>query len=168
MTERPLPVAEKSKHDAEAIQERHRRLVAHSEARGGEVDDVEQGVGKHAHRAEAREFARAHRRRAAGAPLSSRTKYGGRSMLRRCTRARYSPMMPSANSCTPEKIAMTEARKGKPGTPPSLVRYTAMTYTRTPKPKSEKQKPSTAASRSGSVVKPVTMLSACMTSLRSV
>ena len=43
-------------------------------------------------------------------------------MLRKCMRARYSPMMPSANSCAPEKIAITEARNGKPGTLPPRTR----------------------------------------------
>jgi hypothetical protein len=44
------------------------------------------------------------------------TAYDGFSMVRKCIRARYSPKIPSANSCTPEKIAITEARNGKPGT----------------------------------------------------
>ena len=41
----------------------------------------------------------------------SRTTYGGRSMVRKCIRARYSPMIPNAINCAPEKIAMIEARK---------------------------------------------------------
>ena len=41
----------------------------------------------------------------------------GRSIILQCIRARYSPMMPSAKSWAPEKIAITEARNGKPGTP---------------------------------------------------
>jgi hypothetical protein len=36
--------------------------------------------------------------------------------VRRCIRARYSPMIPRAKSWTPEKIATMDAKNGKPGT----------------------------------------------------
>jgi len=49
-------------------------------------------------------------------PVVSLTTYTGRSMLRLKIRARYSPMMPRAKSWAPEKMAMMEARKGKPAT----------------------------------------------------
>src|SRR5262249_6740516 len=57
----------------------------------------------------------------------ARTTYTGRSMERKCTRARYSPMMPRAKSCAPEKIAMIDARKGKPGTLPPAAMKRPMT-----------------------------------------
>jgi hypothetical protein len=64
--------------------------------------------------------------RAQRASVSSTIAYGGRSMMRRCMRARYSPMTPSVTSCTPAKIEMIEARNGKPGTaPPTSQRTTA-------------------------------------------
>src|SRR5437867_2061664 len=44
------------------------------------------------------------------------TLYVGRCIMRKCIRAKYSPIIPSANSCPPEKMAITEARKGKPAT----------------------------------------------------
>jgi len=54
-------------------------------------------------------------------PTTVRTAYAGRSITRKCIRARYSPKMPIAKSCAPEKMAIAEARNAKPGTtPPSL------------------------------------------------
>jgi len=47
-------------------------------------------------------------------PICWRTTYGGRSIVRRCIRARYSPMMPSASNCAPENMAMIDARKTNP------------------------------------------------------
>ena len=47
-------------------------------------------------------------------PTSSCTAYAGRSITRTCTRARYSPMIPSVSSCAPEKIAISDAGKGSP------------------------------------------------------
>ena len=46
------------------------------------------------------------------------TAYGGLSIVRVCTRARYSPKIPRANSCAPEKIEIIEARNENPGTTP--------------------------------------------------
>src|SRR5215471_740739 len=51
-------------------------------------------------------------------PAVVRTTLYGRPMLRKCRRARYSPMMPRASNCAPEKRAIVDARKGKPGTLP--------------------------------------------------
>ena len=39
-------------------------------------------------------------------------------------RSSYSPMMPSAKSCAPEKMAMIDARNGKPGNAPPVDRST--------------------------------------------
>src|SRR2546421_276987 len=51
----------------------------------------------------------------------SRTVYAGRSMIRRCIRARYSPIIPRAKSWAPENIAIAEARNGKPGIAPPQI-----------------------------------------------
>jgi hypothetical protein len=48
-------------------------------------------------------------------------------MLRKCMRARYSPMMPNANNCAPENNANMDARKGKPGTGSSCRKYRPIT-----------------------------------------
>ena len=45
-------------------------------------------------------------------------------------RARYSPIMPNANNCTPEKIEIIEARKGNPGTLPPSIKYRPITKAR--------------------------------------
>jgi hypothetical protein len=37
-------------------------------------------------------------------------------MDRKCILARYSPIIPRANNWAPEKMAMSEAKKGNPGT----------------------------------------------------
>lgn len=54
--------------------------------------------------------------------VAVRTIYAGRSIVRMCIRPRYSPRMPSANSCAPEKIATMEARNGNPATVVPLSR----------------------------------------------
>jgi len=47
---------------------------------------------------------------------------------------KYSPIIPMANSCAPEKIAMIDAKNVKPGTAPPLVKYLIKTYIRTTTP----------------------------------
>ena len=42
--------------------------------------------------------------------------YVGFPIIRKCMRAKYSPIIPSVTNCTPEKIAIVAAKKGKPGT----------------------------------------------------
>jgi N-acetyl-anhydromuramyl-L-alanine amidase AmpD len=44
-------------------------------------------------------------------------------MLREWILARYSPMMPSENICTPAKIEMIEARNANPGTTAPWIKY---------------------------------------------
>ena len=77
-------------------------------------------------------------------------------------------MIPSANSWAPEKIAITEARKAKPGTLVPWIKYLPTTYTSTPTPNPVNAKPTRLASSRGSVPNPVIMLRACVTSLRNV
>jgi hypothetical protein len=43
-------------------------------------------------------------------------------MIRVNIRARYSPTIPSANICAPEKIEIADARKTQPGTIPPNFR----------------------------------------------
>src|SRR5882672_8917008 len=98
----------------------------------------------------------------------SRTEYVGCCIVRACMRARYSPMMPSENSCAPEKIAIIEARKEKPGTPPPWIRYLTITKMSAAMPNRVSKNPIKLESCSGSVLKPVIMLTACTTSFRNV
>ena len=51
------------------------------------------------------------------------TTYGGFCMLRKCMRARYSPIIPRANNCAPENSAIIDARKGNPGTGVPCEKY---------------------------------------------
>ena len=88
--------------------------------------------------------------------------------MRKCIRARYSPIMPRANSCAPEKMATIEAKNAKPGTLPPSTIYRTITNARTPKPKKVKRKPITLANCNGRVLKPVIMFRAWVTSLRKV
>jgi hypothetical protein len=88
-------------------------------------------------------------------------------MSRKCIRERYSPMTPREKSCTPEKIAMIEARKGKPaGLPSTTARTTTQMSTAIPKAITEK--PATLATCSGRTLKPVIMLRAWVISFRMV
>ena len=67
-------------------------------------------------------------------------------MVRICMRPRYSPRMPSANNCAPEKMAMIEARNGKPATVVPLMRNRPSTYASTARPNSVNVNPTSVAS----------------------
>ena len=43
-------------------------------------------------------------------------KYCGLLSILKCCLARYSPIIPIANNCAPENMAMIEAKNGNPGT----------------------------------------------------
>src|SRR5438105_2797825 len=123
--EGPVPVQNEAACASQDINHGQRGFMA-EEARGQrEIKEVQSRVAEHPNGGEACQLAsHAHGSRLV---VFSRTRYVGRAMLRRCMRARYSPMMPSAKSCTPAKIAMTEARKGNPGTLAPRIRYTIRT-----------------------------------------
>ena len=89
-------------------------------------------------------------------------------MLRKCMRARYSPMIPRANSCAPENNAMIEARNGKPGTGSPCMKYRITTYASTKNPNNVKTNPIMLAICKGIVLKPVIMFIAWVINLRKV
>jgi len=61
-------------------------------------------------------------------------------------------MIPSAKSCAPEKIAITDARNGKPGTTLPWITQRPITHASTAKPNSVKPKPTRLAICSGNVL----------------
>ena len=85
-------------------------------------------------------------------------------MVRVCTRARYSPKIPRANSCAPEKIEMIEARKEKPGTTPPYIRNRIVTSAKIATPNMVNINPTILAICSGKVLNPVSMFIACVIS----
>ena len=69
-------------------------------------------------------------------------RYCGLSIARKYILAKYSPIIPIANNCTPEKIAIIDAKNGNPCTGVPTNRYCTTTYIRIDNPKNAKINPS--------------------------
>ena len=76
-------------------------------------------------------------------------------MMRKCIRARYSPMTPKVMSCTPENKAMVDARNANPGTEVPANTALPTTHTNRQSPKNAVKKPKVRAAWSGAVLYPV-------------
>ena len=79
--------------------------------------------------------------------------------------ARYSPMTPRAKRLAPEKMAMMEARNGKPGTTLPWIINRTTTYRKTATPNRVRAKPIMLAICSGHTLNPVIMFNAWVASL---
>ena len=88
--------------------------------------------------------------------------------MRKCIRARYSPMIPRANNCAPENTAMIDARNGKPGTGLPLIKYLTITNASVNNPNKVKLNPITLANCSGNTLNPVIIFSAWAISFHKV
>src|SRR3569623_2634204 len=75
--------------------------------------------------------------------------YGGLSIVRKCARPTYYPVMPSENNWAPAKMDTMEARKGKPCTGVPFATYISTTYTSVNAPNPVKTKPIRLAIRNG-------------------
>ena len=67
-------------------------------------------------------------------------KYCGLFNILKCCLAKYSPIIPIANNCAPEKIEIIDAKKGKPGTGDPCKKKRTETKNNTPRPKTAKKK----------------------------
>ena len=90
--------------------------------------------------------------------VSERTTYNGFSKPRTKTLPKYSPITPSANNCTPEKMEIIDAKKGNPGKFVPSLKYLTNTYTNSNVPNPVNMKPNKLARRSGSELNAVVIL----------
>ena len=95
-------------------------------------------------------------------------KYCGLFNILKCCLAKYSPIIPIVNNCTPEKMAIIDAKNGKPGTGDPSIKNLPRTKNNTHSPKNEKTKPIMLAICNGITLKPVIILNPCCTNLLNV
>jgi hypothetical protein len=71
-------------------------------------------------------------------------------------------MIPNANNCAPEKIAIIEERNVNPGSTIPTVMYLNKTYANTARPKNINANPIRVVNLKGKVVKPVMRFNECL------